>query len=224
MNIDIKPSKTAYLTPIIFLLVGVTIFFMLIIGLIRDSGTSSNYLSPGDSITIEVREDELYYIMVDTISRDHFSFYEGPFHSAFSISSGTTTYEVAIVIYEEGDTSNIVIAEELSENTSMTFNDYEAIMTIRFEEAGTYVIDTYAEEPDFPEFSISVTNMNISMILSSVMGALLAGFIGIIGAIVSFTIIKNKRTKFIREHPSSRYQRQTKKENFDDFDEYGNYK
>ena len=161
MNIDIKPSKKAYLTPIIFLLVGGTIFFILITGLIRDTSSASKYLTPGDSITIEAEEDELFYIMIDTISRDDLSFGASAYHSSFFFYYEGEDYEVAFVIYEEGDTSNIVIAEELSENTSLSVNDYEAVMSIRFEEAGTYVIDTFADQPDFPEFSIYIRNLNL---------------------------------------------------------------
>ena len=70
MDIGTVPMKKLYLTPLAVLAIGGLIFYYLLMQNISSLNHLVTEIVPGESITIETRKDEEFYILLDTISRD----------------------------------------------------------------------------------------------------------------------------------------------------------
>jgi len=218
MDIEIRPSKKYYIIPLLFLLIGGYLFSQTFTALIDSLSNDMLTIVPDQSITIEVEEGDSYYIMMDVFSRQNTIFYQGNEYSGIIISNSYNSYTVEFTIYEEGNPSNFILAKGMSPSTSMSINDYEAIMTVDFIEAGTYVISTDIIETDYPDFTFAITDTNIFYMIGMIFLTIFLVLVTFGGAIISYSKIHSKRARAKRELEN---QYSYKPQNsFDYFDNY----
>ena len=205
MVYDIKPNKMYYVIPLLILLIGGNFFYLLINNSIQSFSHLMDTLNPEESIIITVGENDKFYIMVDDFNRDDISIFSIDDSTTMQIYSDNSNYLFDLHIYEEGNSSNVVIAKKLPDNTSITFNDYYVIMTAEFKDAGTYVISVTSEQAVYPPFSIGLTNKNIGLMILSIFISI-GVFIGtILGTVFTYLKIHEKRMKAINDFEQSTY-------------------
>ena len=218
MDIEIRPSKKYYLIPLTFIIIGGYFFYFSFTTMLNSFQNEMITIIPDQTVTIEVIEAEDYYIMIDVFSRRNTIFYQENDFSAIQISNSYNDYTIEFTIYEEGNPSNFILAEEIPSSTTVSINDYEAIMTISFLEAGTYVIETNIIETEFPEFTFAVTNMNIFHLVGSILITIFIVLTTLLGTGLSAFKIHDKRTKAIRAF-NNQYSYKPQ-ENYDIFENY----
>ncbi len=218
MDIEIKPSKKYYIIPLLFLSIGGYFLFFSLTNVISSFSNNMISIIPDQSITIDVLEGEEYYIMIDVFSRRNTIFFQEDDYSSIQISNSYNNYTIEFSIYEEGNPNNFILAEEMPSNTTMSINDYEAIMTITFEEAGTYLIETNIIETEFPDFTFAVTNTNVFHLVGSIFLTILLALVTFGGTGISASIIYSKRAKAIRKF-NNQYS-YTAQSNYETFENY----
>jgi len=205
MVLDIKPNKMYYIIPLLILLIGGNLFYILLNININSFENLMDVVNPEESITIIAQENDKFYIMIDNFSRDDIIIYTVGDTTTMQIQDNGSNYVFNFLIHEENNPSNTVTAEKLPDNTSITFNSHYVIMTVRFEEAGTYVISTTSEQIDYPPFTIGLTNKNIGLIILNLFLAIGALVGTIIGTVFSYLKIHKHRVKSINDYENSTY-------------------
>ncbi len=205
MVLDIKPNKMYYLIPFFILLIGGNLFYILLSNSIGSFTNIMDKINPGESIVVDVEENGKYYIMVDEFNRSDIIIYSISETTTMQIYDNDSNYLFQFLIYEEDNPSNIVIAEKLPDNTSITINNFYVVMTVRFEETGTYVIQTTSEQVNYPEFTIGLTNNNVGLMVINIF-LTIGVFIGTVASSIAIYLkIHKKRIKAIYDFEHSTY-------------------
>ena len=107
MDIGIEPSKKQYLIPFMILAIGGLIFYYLLMQNIFMFTHLLTEVVPGESLTIEARENQEYYILLDTISRDYLTITPLSDTTEVYYFDQEREYDIQFSIYEENNLSNI---------------------------------------------------------------------------------------------------------------------
>ena len=208
---DIKPSRMLYYIPFLILVIGGYFFYYSLMDTLNEENVEIENTDPeiykffpGEYIIIDVLEEEVFFIMMEPISRDDIHFYSLENTTTMQLYSGDSVYEMDFFIYEQNDNNNIIYFDDVFEG--LEIDGYDAISVVIFEEPGTYVIQTINVDDDFPMIIFAVKSERTPSPSPVVIDPTIGIFVLTAAlAIVAFIPIYSKRKKAIKEYDESPY-------------------
>ncbi len=205
MDIGTVPMKKLYLTPLAVLAIGGLIFYYLLMQNISSLNHLVTEIIPGESITIEARKDEEFYILLDTISRDYLMVTPLTDTTEVRYLDRVQSYDIEFSIYEENNPTNTVVATDLLGTTRIVMFEHEVFMNVTFEKAGTYVIETSIEQDNTHNFTFGVAKVSPVDFLFQIIITGLVLIVSLVIPIIIFVKIHSKRAKALYEIKNSPY-------------------
>lgn len=205
MDIEIVPMKKLYLMPLAVLAIGGLIFYYLLMQNIASFNQLLTEVIPGESLTIEARKDEEFYILLDTISRDYLTITPLTDTTGVRYLDPVQSYDIEFSIYEENNPTNTVVATELLGTTRIVMFEHEVFMNVTFDKAGTYVIDSTIEQDNSHDFTFGITKVKPIDFLIQIIITGIVLIVSLVIPIIIFVKIHSKRAKALYEIKNSPY-------------------